>query len=287
MGKQRQIAFYGGSFTGIDPLLQKDYLDVALAFVRRGLADSIRVSVRPDELSHDTLLFLAEKGVKTVEVGVQSLADRVLEASRRGHSAQQAVASIRAIKQAGLEAGAQIMVGLPEDTGAASLKTAALLCELKPHFVRVYPLVVFRDTELARWMDGGRYRPWGLGRAVGVCTRILERFERASIPVARIGLQNGEAMEGIDGAVLAGPYHPAFGHMVRARLFFSKLILCLPQPLLPSKTICFRIHPNDRPFLSGYRGDNLERLRSRLGNRTIRIVEDQGLPRGHVECLLP
>ncbi len=269
----------------MDPALQEGYLEVAGAFVRRGLADSIRVSARPDELSRKQLHFLKTLGVKTVEIGIQSLSDRVLEASRRGHAARHAMDSIRAVKAMGLEAGAQIMVGLPEDTGSESMETAALLCGLRPHFVRIYPLVVFRDTELARQMDRGAYNTWSLDRAVELCARMLERFEGASIPVVRIGLQNEAGMEGDDGAVRAGPYHPAFGHLVKARLFYRKMFLALPRNASPNREICFKIHPHDRPLLAGHGGNNLERLRQRLGDRTIRILEDRDLPRGHVECL--
>ena len=266
------------------PSLQREYLTVACNWLDRGLIDSIRVSARPDELSPERLAFLAEQGVATVEIGVQSLSNKVLESSRRGHTARVALDSIREAKRIGLEVGAQVMVGLPGDSGTGCMETARLLCRLRPHFVRIYALLVFRKTELAERMQKGRYRPLDLDRAVSLSARMLERFEKASIPVIRIGLQNEEGMEGPQGSVLAGPFHPAFGFLVRSRVFFQRVLRALPESLSPGASVCVWIHPHDRPLLSGYRRENIRRIRGLLGKGEVRVVEDGNFPRGEVAC---
>jgi biotin synthase-like enzyme len=184
----------------------------------------------------------------------------------------------------GLEAGAQIMVGLPEDTGKESLETVEELASLKPDFVRVYPLLVLRQTELADWLQRGAYTPLDLEEAVSLCARMLEKFERASIPVIRVGLQELGGMGREGGDVIAGPYHPAFGHLVRSALFLKKALASLPGEIQGGSTVCLRIHPHDRSLLVGDRRRNLEKIRDVLEDREVRIEEDEGLPRGTVEC---
>jgi hypothetical protein len=184
----------------------------------------------------------------------------------------------------GLEVGAQIMVGLPEDTGTESLETVEELAGLEPDFVRIYPALVLRQTELAERMRRGAYTPLNLGEAVSLCVRMLERFERASVPVIRVGLQEQGGMRREGGDVMAGPYHPAFGHLVRSALFLKRAVASLPAEVPQGSTVCFRIHPHDRSLLAGDRGENLRKIRGVLEGREVRIEEDPALRRGTVAC---
>jgi len=280
--KRRQIAFYGGSFTGMSASLQEDYLEAAREFLVRGEVDSLRVSTRPDGISRERLTFLADRGVETVEIGVQSLSDRVLQASRRGYAAGQVLEAIAAVQAAGLEVGAQIMAGLPGDTGADSMATAEALCEVRPDFARIYPLLVFRDTELARWVEQGRYRPWTVEAAVSLCSRMLERFEESSIPVVRIGVHDAGRLLGPAGAVRCGPAHPAFGFLVRADLFRRRALAALGSRPRARRPLRVSVHPHDRPLLSGYRGQNLVEITERVGAGGVTVREDPNCVRGRV-----
>jgi len=111
MTGRRQIAFYGGSFTSMPRERQDAYLEVCQPYIRRSRVDSVRISTRPDEVSEGQLAFLANRSVRTVELGVQSLSDRVLGASRRGYTAEEAREAIQRTKEMGLEVGAQLMTG--------------------------------------------------------------------------------------------------------------------------------------------------------------------------------
>ena len=109
------IAFYGGTFTAIPLAEQEKYLSIAQRFMAEKRASGIRLSTRPDEMDAETARFLKERGVRTVELGVQSLDDGVLEKSGRGHTADDAIRAARTVKDAGLELGIQLMAGLPGD----------------------------------------------------------------------------------------------------------------------------------------------------------------------------
>jgi histone acetyltransferase (RNA polymerase elongator complex component) len=283
----RQIAFYGGSFSRLNVALQEDYLGIAREYVQRGWVDSIRISTRPDALSEGQITLLRRGCVRTVELGIQSLSDRVLAASRRGHSRRDSLEAIGRLREAGFEVGAQMMLGLPGDRGAESLETAEVLCAVKPDFVRIYPVLVLRGTELAARMQEGLYRPLDLEEAVSLGARLLERFDSASIPVIRIGLQETDGLGPQGGSVLAGPHHPAFGHLVRSSSYYRKMLSALAQRPSSSASIRFRIHPRDRSLLCGHQGIHAPLLRRESGVSTIEIEEDESVPRGHVECADP
>jgi hypothetical protein len=283
MAGRRQIAFYGGSFTSMPRERQHAYLEVCRPYLRQRRVDSVRISTRPDEVSEGQLAFLADRGVKTVELGIQSLSDRVLRASRRGYTAEVAREAIHRTREAGMEVGVQLMVGLPEDGGKESLETAEALPTLAPDFVRIYPLLVLEQTELAERTRRGEYKPLGLEAAVALCTVMLQRLEEASIPVVRIGLQEQQGMGGDGSFVLAGPYHPAFGHLVRSALFLQKVLRSLPREIAFSSGLCLRVHPDDRSLLMGDHRQNFRKLQSHLEPRAVRIEEDRGLARGAVQ----
>ena len=267
----------------MSPALQERFLSVAQEFRRQGRIDSIRLSARPDELEDERLDFLEARGVETVEIGVQSLCDRVLRESRRGATVSQALETIKRTRGRGFEAGAQIMVGLPGDSAAQAMQSTERLCEARPDFVRIYPVLVLRDTELADWFQQGRYHPLSLEEAVEICAQMLDRFERARIPVVRVGLHADREMLQDGGPVLAGPVHAAFGFLVRARVFRSRLLNALQKQETSGGQTCFRIHPHDRPLFSGHRGETVRYLEGRLGRGSFRVEQDENVVRGRVE----
>ncbi len=206
------MAFYGGSFTGLDRNLQEYFLDAAYKFVTNGLIDSIRVSTRPDYITDDGLLLLKRYRVTTVELGVQSMVDDVLRLSGRGHTAEETVNAVMLLKKYGFNICLQLMPGLPGDTEETILYTASKIIELKPDFARIYPTLVVRNTPLEEMYLRGRYTPWSLADMADVCRKLISLFNERGIPVIRLGLPASEALKE---AVVAGPYHPSFGGLVK------------------------------------------------------------------------
>ena len=159
-GKHRspvQVSFYGGNFLGLKEGTIRSLLGEATAFIKNGHVDSIRFSTRPDTITDQRLEILREYPVKTVEIGVQSMDDRVLEKSRRGHSAADTIRSVTLLKRYGFEIGLQMMIGLPTDTEDTAVKSARRIAELEPDFVRIYPTIVLAGSVLAKWYQRGDY----------------------------------------------------------------------------------------------------------------------------------
>lgn len=236
-----QVAFYGGSFTGIEKEKQIEFLEVANKYILSKQIDSIRLSTRPDYINEDILTYLKEYGVKTIELGVQSLKEEVLKASKRGHNIQVVEYASNLIKEYGFELGLQMMIGLPCSNEEYEYDTAKEIIKLKPKIVRIYPTLVIKDTELAQMYEQGKYIPYTLEKSIEICAKLLKCFENHDINVIRVGLQTTDNInEGKD--VVAGPFHPSFGELVRQRIIRNDI----ENKLQGKKNISIKIECNNK-----------------------------------------
>ncbi|MFZ2948552.1 MAG: radical SAM protein, partial [Desulfuromonadaceae bacterium] len=185
-GRPLEVAFFGGTFTALPEETQSELLAPLQSLLESGALAAVRISTRPDYIDSGRVAWLSEKGVRTIELGVQTTDDMVLSASGRGHSAADSLAAIRCIKNGGLQAGAQLMPGLPGDTPASSLASLEQVIAAGADFLRIYPAIVLRGTELARLYEAGEFVPLSLDRGVSLCALLLQRAMLAGIPVIRI-----------------------------------------------------------------------------------------------------
>lgn len=217
---RRQLAFYGGSFTAIPVEEQESLLTAAKEYLDSGELDSLRLSTRPDAIDGEVIKRLLHYDVETVELGAQSMDDGILRLSGRGHTAEDVAAASRQIKASGLKLILQMMTGLPGDTDEKAMETARKIIALKPDGVRIYPTVIVRDTALFDLWQCGRYTEHSVEDAVRVCAKLLPLFEKAGIPVIRLGLNPTEELSG--GAAAGGAYHPALGELVKSRIMLER-----------------------------------------------------------------
>jgi histone acetyltransferase (RNA polymerase elongator complex component) len=202
--REKQIAFFGGSFTGIDIKLQEEYLAVANEYISKGLVKNIRISTRPDYIDENILSFLKKYNVKIIELGVQSMADDVLLASKRGHTAEDVIKASKLIKSYGFTLGHQIMVGLPQSTEEKEIYTIQQVIDLKPSILRIYPVYVLKDSKLYDMAKDLEYIPLTLKEAVKRTAKIYKIAIEANINVIRIGLQTTEEINSKNTEIL-GP----------------------------------------------------------------------------------
>ncbi len=218
-----QIAFFGGSFTGIDYDLMCRLLEIANEYIKNGAVDSIRCSTRPDYIDEKILSTLKGYGVKVIELGIQSISDKVLLASKRGHTFETAENACRLIKEYGFELVGQMMIGLLEADIEDELQTAQFIIKAGADAARIYPTVVFNDTELRTMAEIGKYIPLSVDEAVERSAQVLDMFVNADIPVIRIGLCASENLSS-EQTFFAGPNHSALGELVFSRLYFNRII---------------------------------------------------------------
>jgi histone acetyltransferase (RNA polymerase elongator complex component) len=217
-----EAAFYGGSFTGLELALQERLLGLTDALLAQGRIESVRLSTRPDYIDEERLRLLQRHHVRLVELGVQSLDDVVLAVAERGHSAECVGRAHDLLRNFGFATGIQLMVGMPRQSFASVCDTVSKVIALRPDVARIYPLLVIRDTPLARSFVRGEFMPLTLEEAVAQSTYAYSRLTEAGIRVIRIGLQADEELCA-EGNILAGPFHPAMGELVRSRALRDEL----------------------------------------------------------------
>ena len=261
---EKEIAFFGGSFTGIETKIQEELLSVAYEYVKKGIVKGIRVSTRPDYIDKEKLKLLKKYGVKTIELGVQSTNDYILKECKRGHTFEDVKKASKLIRRFGFTLGHQMMVGLPESTRLDELKTAKDLAKLKPKIVRLYPVLVIKNTELEEKYKNGEYEPITLTQAVEICKELYYFFEKKKIKVIRIGLQNTDLIsnpENVESEVAAGPYHEAFGQLVEDSIWYDNIVNRIKKFNIKVIEAQIEVNPINVNNVVGHKKKNLEKLK--------------------------
>ena len=275
-GAQAEIAYYGGSFTAIDPTLMHALLALAQQYVDAGRVSGIRFSTRPDALSESLLDSLAPYTICSIELGLQSLDDRVLAAAQRGHTAAEAEDACRRIVARGYTLGGQMMLGLPGSTPESERETARRICALGAREVRIYPTVVFDGTPLGAMLQRGEYLPLTVEEAVERCAPLLDVFEQHSVRVLRIGLCESEGMHGE--RVLGGAHHPALGELIRSRQYLQKMRELLRSAAPVKDTdVCFCVALGKRSQALGQHRYNASLLCEEFQLSRLGVREDAAL----------
>ena len=277
-----QIAFYGGNFLGVPQDEVRALLETASVYVACGDAASIRFSTRPDTITESTLATIRDFPVTTIELGLQSMDDRVLARTRRGHNANCAVDAARMVKSAGYELGLQMMTGLPGDTPRGALQTAEKFVSLEPDFVRIYPTLVLENSPLAERFRSGAFIPSTMEETIALVCRLFLKFTASRIRVIRMGLQADDALSSA-GTILAGPYHPAFGERVYSRVFYRLAVAALVQHHGRHHALGIRVHPRHLSRMIGAGRENISCLKTRFKIENLSIRADTGITPHHLE----
>ncbi len=278
-GTECEIAFFGGSFTGIDRDLMCRLLEEAERFVRAGRVGGIRLSTRPDYIDEEILSILSRYSVKTVELGLQSMDDGVLEASGRGHFAETARRACRAVVGAGFSLVGQMMIGLPASTPLSEVQTAEEICSLGASAARIYPTVVFYGTPLCRMTECGAYTPLTVEEAAERSARVLAVFEEHAVPCIRIGLCASEGLTSSE-TVMAGPNHPALGELVWNEYYYERIRRAVEATGGVGERITLCVPRGEVSKAVGQRRRNLLRLERETGTTVARV--EQVLPHGEI-----
>ncbi len=276
----REIAFYGGTFTRLPIPRIIELLTVVNPYIRQGYFKTIRVSTRPDAIDEKRLDLIKDLGVSIVELGVQSLDDTVLKASKRGYTAKDAIRAVQMLKKHGFMVGIQLMPGLPGDSDTKFMKTIEGVSKLKPDMVRLYPVLVIKGTELERLYNERVYKPLALDEAVSICRKSCVHLEDKGIPVIRMGLMSSPSLLA-EGQIVAGPWHHAFGFLVRSSIHLRIIEPYLPLPGTVSR-FGIRAPHCEIPLIRGYKNQGLGHIFDKTGARVAYVRPDNSLPFGQV-----
>lgn len=268
-----EVAFFGGSFTALELAVQKQYLEAVEPFFAGGRVSGIRVSTRPDYIDAHRLELLAAHRVKTVELGVQSLSRRVLQASLRQYTPEDVLRSSSLIKSYHMDLGIQLMIGLPGDSYRQAMETTCQVVQIRPQVVRIYPTLVIAGTALEHMWRQGEYIPLDLAGAARTCRDMFIQFQHEDIKVIRMGLYPGEELRRT-GNVLAGPFHPSFGELVEQEVFkeqAQQAIIIFRQQAGMLTALDLYVDRRDVSKMSGPQRWIITRLCGELGLEKVKI----------------
>lgn len=269
-----EIAFFGGSFTAIDRDYMICLLERAHHYISQGLLKGIRISTRPDCIDGEILTILKKYGVTAIELGCQSMNDRVLELNKRGHTEKDVYDACAAIRAFGFELGLQMMTGLYGDNDDTAIETAEKIISLRPDTVRIYPTVVLEGTELCELYRKGEYTPQTTDEAAELCKKLLVMFEKEGIKVIRLGLHSGGKVE--DGFV-AGAYHSAFREICESKIYLDEVLLQIKKNEIPKGKIEITVGSSFVSMLIGQRKSNIRRLNSE--GYEVKIIQNKDYPK--------
>lgn len=270
---ETEIAFFGGSFTAIPRDYMIALLETANKFISEDGFKGVRISTRPDCIDDDILDILKKYHVTAIELGAQSMCDRVLEQNRRGHTADDVEKSSRLIREWGFELGLQMMTGLYGSSPEDDIYTINKIAELSPDTVRVYPTAIIDGTRLGELFKSGEYVPYPFEKCVEICAYADKLFNRRNIRIIRMGLH---AERSLEEKLLGGFYHPAFAEIVRSELFRQALERCI-NPSKDSAEIT--VSPCDRSAAAGHKKSNIKYFSEK--NIGLTFKEDKAVPRDH------
>lgn len=274
-----EIAFFGGSFTGIDRELMIYLLGIAQEYIDSGRVGSIRMSTRPDYISDEIMKILSDYTVGTIELGIQSMDENVLQTCKRGHSVADSVNACRLIKQAGYSLIGQMMVGLPGADNESEIRTAEKICSLGADGARVYPTVVFRETELCNMAKSGEYIPLSNEEAILRTKNVLKVFDRGGVPCIRVGLCASENLSD-ESEVFGGANHSAIGEMAMSLVFRDNIEEKINSSAAVPEHNCGLIVYVPRGCTSkasGQKRSNKNYFAEKYGIKNIKILEDPAL----------
>ncbi|MDN5328474.1 MAG: hypothetical protein PWP35_261 [Bacteroidales bacterium] len=270
---EKEIAFFGGNFTGLPIERQIQLLEAAYDFYKKGRIQSIRLSTRPDFIDTENLALLKQYPVKTIELGVQSFSDHVLQKSGRGHTAAQNREAALLVKEAGFELVLQMMTGLPSSSAEDEINTAHCIINLGATGTRIYPCLVIKGTALEKLFREEKYQPQKLWDAARLSAQLIRLFEKAEVKVLRVGLHPSEGL--IQGSSLvAGPFHPAFRDIAETFLFNDKFRQ-IPLQNGQKQHLTIKVAPSSLAAAVGFKKYNKNQLLNHFGS--VRFIPDNSL----------
>lgn len=279
-----EIAFFGGSFTGIDRETMLYCLNTAESYVKRGLVAGIRMSTRPDYISREILSVISRYSVREIELGIQSFSEKTLNACRRGHTGEDVVQACRLLNDANVPFVGQMMIGLPFSDLAAEIACAEKICDLGASGCRIYPTIVFKNTELANMVEQGVYQPLSLDDAIARSAAVLDVFVRRKVRCLRIGLCESENLHVKE--YYAGPNHPAFGELVGNALYYDRMCTEIEKRLSNlEQNVVFEVPRGDISLAVGQKQANKIKIERKYNVKSVKFIENPDLIRYNIKLV--
>ena len=139
----------------------------------------IVIGTRPDCVSDELLDYLAELNQRTfvlVEYGIESVNNDTLLRINRGHSFEQSQEAIQRTHQRGLLTGAHIILGLPGEDAAESLRQASIISSLPIDILKIHQMQIIRGTRLAEEFAANPFHIYTVDEYIKLIAEYIQRL---------------------------------------------------------------------------------------------------------------
>ncbi|HRY36482.1 MAG TPA: tRNA uridine(34) 5-carboxymethylaminomethyl modification radical SAM/GNAT enzyme Elp3 [Candidatus Magasanikbacteria bacterium] len=123
----------------------------------------LTLETRPDFINEKTVWEMREQGCTRVELGAQTIDDKVLKLIKRGHTAKAIKNAMRLLKLYGFKTDLHLMPQFPGSTPGKDLKMMKEVFDnqdYRPDMIKIYPCTVVKNSELYSWLKKGKYKPY-------------------------------------------------------------------------------------------------------------------------------
>ena len=121
------------------------------------------IETRPDHISEDEVIRVRRLGCTKVQIGFQSLNDRVLALNKRGHDVAATRRAVKLLRKAGFKIHAHWMPNLYGSSPADDLADFERLFgepDFRPDELKIYPCSLIESAELMQQYQAGEWRPY-------------------------------------------------------------------------------------------------------------------------------
>lgn len=134
------------------------------------------VETRPDEINKEELTRIRKLGGTKIQIGIQTLNDKVLELNKRGHDSNQTRKAINLIRQAGFKIHAHWMPNLYGSNPKKDLADFKKLFRddsIKPDEIKIYPCSLVASAELMKYYKNGKWQPYSENELADLLEKVM------------------------------------------------------------------------------------------------------------------
>lgn len=247
---------YIGSLTGKSIEEQREILE---KFRETNTKDKIKISIEPQLIDKTLIKMLKGYNVTGIELEAQSTNGYILKRCGYVHTLDDIKKANKMIKWNRLKVSYQIGIGLPDSTKIDEQNTAKDIAKLKPNLVRIYPMLVVKNTELENEFSEGRYEPLTLNQAIERCKEAIYVFNQKKVKQISIIKQN-ELNKSEEKEIIAGPYHEEFTQLVTDSIWYDSIVDKIKKFNVKVKKVNIEVNPKELPNIYGYEEENAKKL---------------------------
>jgi len=135
----------------------------------------LTLETRPDMVNNKTVEIMRELGCTRMEIGVQTIDEKILKLIKRGHNVEAVKTATRLLRDYGFKVDYHLMPQLPSSTPAKDLKMMKEIFSnpaYRPDMIKIYPCTVIANTKLSQWLKQGKYKPYSNKKLIEILKKL-------------------------------------------------------------------------------------------------------------------